>query len=158
MGRVSNRWSAARSNVRKSITYFQRAIERDSDSALGYCGLADSYLRLLDKHHLPPKDATALAKEAAERALALDETLAEVHPSLGHIQLHELDCRAAEERFRRAIELNPSYATAYFYFANCLLALGRGEEGPRCGSQEPGAGSGLARGRDQRGDDALLRG
>jgi TolB-like protein/Flp pilus assembly protein TadD len=115
-------------NLRKSITYFQQAIERDSDSALAYCGLADSYLRLLDKHHLPPKEATALAKEAAERAIALDETLAEVHTSLGHIQLHELDCRGAEERFRRAIEVNPSYATAYFYYANCLLALGREEE------------------------------
>ncbi len=115
-------------NLRKSITYFQQAIERGPDSALAYSGLADSYLRLLDKHHLPPKDATALAREAAERALGLDETLAEVHSSLGHIQLHELDCRAAEERFRRAIELNPSYATAYFYYANCLLALGRGEE------------------------------
>ena len=103
-------------------------MERDPDSALACSGLAESYLRLLDKHHLPPKDATALAKEAAERALARDETLAEVHTSLGHIRLHELDCRAAEERFRRAIELNPSYATAYYYYANCLLALGRGEE------------------------------
>jgi TolB-like protein/Tfp pilus assembly protein PilF len=115
-------------NLRKSITCFQQAIEGDPDSALAYSGLADSYLRLLDKHHLPPKDATALAKEAAERALALDGTLAEVHTSLGHVQLHELDCRAAEERFRRAIEVNPSYATAYFYYANCLLALGREEE------------------------------
>jgi len=115
-------------DLRKSIAYFHQVMETDPNFALAYTGLADSYLRLLDKGHLPPKEATALAKDAAERALALDETRAEVHTSLGHIQLHELDCRASEQRFRRAIELNPSYATAHFYYANCLVALGRVEE------------------------------
>jgi serine/threonine-protein kinase len=79
----------------------------------------------LDYNYLPPRDAFALANPVVLQALALDDTLAEPHTSLGHLRLHEFKWTAAEEQFKRAIEVNPGYGTAHYYYGNLLAALGR---------------------------------
>ncbi len=113
----------------KSVRHFERAIDLDAGYAAAYAGLADSYLTLHDGGaHLAPEDATAKAKAAAMEALRIDANLAEAHTSLGHANFHDLKWREAEKSLRRAIELNPSYGTGHFYYANYLVAIGRGEE------------------------------
>jgi tetratricopeptide (TPR) repeat protein len=98
------------------------------DYAAAYAGLADVYLTQLDYNYLLPRDAFSLANRAVLEALRLDDTLADPHTSLGHLRLHEFNWRAAEQEFTRAIELNPSYAAAHYYYGNLLAALGRTDE------------------------------
>ncbi len=115
--------------LQTSIRHFERAIELDPGYAAAYAGLADSYLTLHDGGaHLAPEDATAKAKTAAMEALSIDVNLAEAHTSLGHANFHDLEWAAAGKSLRRAIELNPSYGTGHFYYANYLVAVGRDEE------------------------------
>jgi serine/threonine protein kinase/tetratricopeptide (TPR) repeat protein len=117
------------SDFQKSISYFRQAVERDPSFALAYSGLADSY-SLLTEYHAAPASATyAEAKGAATRALMIDDELAEAHTSLAYIkQFYEWDWKAAESGFKRAIELNPTYATAHQWYAEYLSAMGRQEE------------------------------
>ena len=114
--------------LQKGVRYFERAIEKDPGYAVGYAGLADCYLRLLDYNYLSPHEASARANAAAVKALQIDETLADAHTSLGHLGLHGFNWQTAEKEFKRAIELNPGYGTAHFYYANLLAALGRHAE------------------------------
>jgi TolB-like protein/Tfp pilus assembly protein PilF len=111
--------------LQKSLECFQKTILLDPEFALAYTGLADAYMRFLDDWALQPRSAIGAARAAAGRALKLNPNLAEVHTSMGHIELHELACRSAEQSFRKALDLNPGYSTAYYYYANCLAALGR---------------------------------
>jgi TolB-like protein/Tfp pilus assembly protein PilF len=114
--------------LKKSILCFARAIRDEPGYAAAYAGLADSYLTLQDADLIPPRRAIRRAKQAAAKAIEIDETLAEAHVSLAHAHFHELDWVAAEREFGRGIELNPSYATAHFYYANYLLSVGRSAE------------------------------
>ncbi|HEY2930275.1 MAG TPA: winged helix-turn-helix domain-containing tetratricopeptide repeat protein [Acidobacteriota bacterium] len=118
----------AKEGLQKAVGQFENAIETDPAYAASYAGLADCYLRLLDYNYLPPLEAAAQANAAAIKALQLNETLAEAHTSLGHLNLHQFNWEAAEKGFKRAIDLNPSYGTAHYYYANCLAALGRSKE------------------------------
>jgi TolB-like protein/Tfp pilus assembly protein PilF len=119
-------WNArTQEALEKSIHYFERAIRNEPRHAAAYAGLADSYLTLQDAELLPPRRAIRTASEAAARALEIDEALAEAHVSLAHAHFHALEWEAAEREFERGIELNPSYATAHFYYANYLLSVGR---------------------------------
>src|SRR5215469_15639630 len=111
--------------LQKSLKHFERAIEIDPAYAPSYAGIADSYLTLQDDGHLPTLEATAQAKRAASEALRRDEMLAEPHISLAHAYFHEFNWPAAEQEFKRGLELNPNYAVGHFYFANYLLARGR---------------------------------
>jgi TolB-like protein/Flp pilus assembly protein TadD len=111
--------------LHRSVQHFQKAVKIDSEYAAAYAGLADSYLTLQDNGHMSPRKATALAKKAVQRALRIDETLAEAHNSLAHACFHQFDWSAAERAWKRAIELNPNYATAHLYYANYLLATGQ---------------------------------
>jgi tetratricopeptide (TPR) repeat protein len=115
----------------KSVLFFRRAIEHDPQFSVAYAGLADSYLTLLDMGYLPTREATKKAKAAAGKALRRDETLAEACTSLGHAHFHEFNWLAAGREFNRAIELNPNYANAHFYYANYLIAVGRMDEAIR---------------------------
>lgn len=116
----------------RSIEDFNRAIEIDPGYALAYAGLADSYNILASYSAMPASEAFPKAKEAAERALELDETLAEAHTSLAFVRLgYEWDRRAAERGFKRAIKLNPGYATAHLWYAVTLAAMERLDEGLR---------------------------
>jgi adenylate cyclase len=114
--------------VERAIKYFEEAIERDSAFALAYSGLADSYIVLADHEYLPPSDAYAKAKNAARKALELDETLAEAHTSLGTILSHEWDWAGAEREFSEALKANPNYATAHHWYSIHLQSLGRLEK------------------------------
>ena len=113
----------------KAIAYFDEAIERDPGYALAYAGLADSYNLAAMYSVLPSQEVLPKAKKAATRALELDEGLAEAHTSLARIHENlDWDWSAAEREFRRAIELNPGYATAHHWYAEYLSAHGRHEE------------------------------
>jgi eukaryotic-like serine/threonine-protein kinase len=113
----------------KGIEYSQQAIEKDPTYALAYTGLADSYSLLSDYGFVAPNDAFPKAKVAALKALQLDETLAEAHTSLAYVKTsYDWDWSGAEREFQRAIELNPTYATARHWHAGALSAMGRSEE------------------------------
>jgi tetratricopeptide (TPR) repeat protein len=94
---------------------------------MAYAGLADSYNVLSTNAVRPPREAFPKAKEAAERALAIDDTLAEAHSALAFIKtVYEWDWAGAEREFKRALELNPNYSNAHYFYAFAhLLSMGR---------------------------------
>lgn len=113
--------------IRKAIESFEAAIQADPNYALAYSGLADCYSLVVSG--LPPLERMPKAKAAAQKALQIDDTLAEAHASLGFIKYKfDWDWPAAEEEFRRAIELNPNYATARHWYGECLGLQGKFSE------------------------------
>ena len=113
----------------KSRDYFQQAIDLDPTYALAYTGVADYYGFASAIGFLPPNENWPKAAAAANKALALDDTLAEAYNPLAAVKLYYYrDWPAAERYFRRAIELNPNYAEVRLHYALCLVRLGRGEE------------------------------
>ena len=115
--------------VRKGIEYFEQAIRIDPNYAVAYAGLAESYVVLNGHRFLPPTQAYPKVRAAALKALELDASLAEAHTALGSYKWeYEWDKSGAEKEFKRAIELNPSYATAHQWYGEELAALGREEE------------------------------
>jgi DNA-binding winged helix-turn-helix (wHTH) protein/TolB-like protein/Flp pilus assembly protein TadD len=117
--------------LHKAIDYFQQAIERDANYALAYAGLADSYHLIVYYGYEPPPatESYRKAQAAAKRALELDETLAEAHTAMAMIQAnYERDAAASEKSLKRALGLNPSYATAHQRYAWVLLGSGRLDE------------------------------
>lgn len=116
-------------HLQQSIKFYQAAIDREPTFAHAYAGLADSYSLLGDSAALSAHDAYPKAKAAAIRALEINENLAEAHTSLAWVlQTYEWDWASAEREYRRAIELNPNYATAHQWYAEFLMAMGRHEE------------------------------
>jgi serine/threonine protein kinase/DNA-binding winged helix-turn-helix (wHTH) protein/tetratricopeptide (TPR) repeat protein len=116
------------SDLKKSVDYFNRAIERDSTYASGYAGLADAYLLLGELADSPPEETFRKAAAAAEQALKLDPQLSEANTSLGAIYRNQSKWTDSEREFRRALELNPSYATAHQWYAELLVDQGRLDE------------------------------
>jgi TolB-like protein/Tfp pilus assembly protein PilF/class 3 adenylate cyclase len=117
-------------DLRTAIEYFNQALGKDPGYALAYAGLADSYLLLSAYAAASPADSFPQAKAAAKKALDLDDTLAEAHASLAKIlSAYDYDFDASIREFRRAIELNPNYATAHHWFGDGPLTnLGRFDE------------------------------
>jgi serine/threonine-protein kinase len=116
-------------SYQKAIESFRQAIDRDRNYALAYSGLADCYSFLSNQGKRPPREAFPLAKEAAERAIELDDTLAEGHTSLAYVKLYyDWDWKGAEQEYIRAIELNPNYSTPHHGYAYYLISTGRTEE------------------------------
>jgi TolB-like protein len=114
---------------RTAIGYFQQAIEEDPAYALAYTGLADSYGVLAGFGIAAPRDVFPKAKAAVSRALEIDSTLAEAHVSLAFILQHyEWNWLEAEKAYKRAIALDPGYATALHWYGLLLLTMGRNEE------------------------------
>jgi len=112
-----------------AIVYFNQAITIDPNYALAFAGLADAYALLSSYGGAPPVEAMPKAREAALKAVLLDNNLAEAHAALGVILTeYDYDFAGAEREFKRAIELNPNYATAHHYYAELLSHLGRFEE------------------------------
>ena len=112
-----------------AIQYFNQAIDKDPGYALAYAGLADCYLTLGANQYLAPKNAYPKAKTAAEKALELDENLAEAHTTLASAAVYyDWNWQEAEKRFKRAIDLNPKYATAHQWYGQFLDYMGRFEE------------------------------
>ncbi len=108
-------------SFKTAIGFFNQAIGRDPNFALAYAGLADARTLLVLYGDNP--DHLSEAKDAAEKALAIDPTLAEAHTSLAAILvLHDWDWQGAEREFQRAIELNPNCAQAHHWYGNLLLS------------------------------------
>jgi TolB-like protein/Flp pilus assembly protein TadD len=113
----------------RGIAHFEEAIRQDPRFARAYSGLADSYLLLGFYGHLPTGQALAAARAAAQRALALDDGLAEGHASLAFIhENYDWDFEEADAHYRRALEINPSYTTALHWYGLSFLERGRVEE------------------------------
>ncbi|MCI0338192.1 MAG: protein kinase [Acidobacteria bacterium] len=116
--------------LRKAMESFEEAIRLDESYAPAFTGLADCYCLLSIYSALPPKAAMPRAKAAALKALEIDDGIAEAHTSLAAALVwFEWDWEASEREFKRAIELNPSYAVAHHWYASVLLsAMGRHDE------------------------------
>ena len=117
-----------RGMLKKSMSYFQKALEKDEDYALAYHGLADGYCTLGLYGFAPPGEVMARAGWAVERAVALAPDSAEVRTSQGFLQLLGWDWAAAEQTLRSAIQLNPNYALSYSFYAWLLTTVGRAGE------------------------------
>jgi tetratricopeptide (TPR) repeat protein len=116
-------------DLRRAVPFFEQAIEKDPNYALAYTGMADTYALIAVYKNEPARAVMPKAKEAALKALALDDNLAEAHASLGQISdYYDYDFVTAEREYRRAIELNPNYASAHQWLAEHLCALRRNDE------------------------------
>src|SRR5260370_15565566 len=114
-----------------AISYCEKAIEEDPNYALAYAGLADVYSNLGTRGYIAPSEGRREAEEAARKALALDEELAEAHAALGQalVSFAPYNFSLADRELRRAIELSPSLSVPHLSFAVSLLVHGRLDEG-----------------------------
>jgi len=125
-------WNQRKSDdINQAIKYFNDAIKLDPQYALAYSGLADCYV-LGGALQMAPKEAMPLAMDSAKKALAIDNQLAEAHTSLAKIKLsYEWDWLGAEAEFKKAIQLNPGYATAHQWYGVYLSEMGQHDESIR---------------------------
>jgi serine/threonine protein kinase/tetratricopeptide (TPR) repeat protein len=115
--------------LKKGIEYFQQAIEVDPTYALAFAGIAESFAALNSFGDLRPEECAPLAKSAAIKALELDDTLAEARTSLAYVKMaYDRDWSGAEADFKRALKLNPNYATAHDWYSAYLAGIGRQSE------------------------------
>ena len=124
-------WAQRPQGINKAIEFFQLAIDRDPRSALARAGLADCYATLgsWENGSLPPIIAMAKARAAANKAVELDERLAEPHATLAYRTTHhDWDWSIAEAQFQHALALNPNYAVTHHWYSHYLMAMGRTEE------------------------------
>jgi tetratricopeptide (TPR) repeat protein len=113
---------------KKAIEYFNQAIAIDDKYAVAYAELALNYTQMVGVGILDPKEGTPKAEAAANKALELDEGLAEAHQALGLIKTNAWDWVGAEQEFKRALELNPNLAVAHSSYSELLSRLGRHEQ------------------------------
>ena len=130
-------WNKRTGNdLKTAADYFQRAIDADPSYGSAYAGLAQSYLLIPVFGAGAPREFFPKATVAAYRAIKLDETSAEGHSTLAMLLLFDFKFKESEDEFRRAIELNPNYATAHHWFGNSLLVtLGRFDEAIKQGER-----------------------
>jgi pentatricopeptide repeat protein len=128
LGRAHLSKTPTPTNWMRAKEYFQKAIEKDPGYAPAYGGLAELHMRHRGSSIRNPKDARLLARQWGEKALKLDDTLAEPHNALGRVAQQEWDWVGAEREYRRAIELNPSYPQARTNYSMFLYAMLRFEE------------------------------
>ncbi|MGH7566243.1 MAG: tetratricopeptide repeat protein, partial [Gemmatimonadota bacterium] len=122
--------SPTEDGVRKSIAYYQRAIEADPDFALAYAGLAVAYHGLGNRYGVEPTEYLPKAKAAAERAVDLDDGLAESHLALAVVKAWwDRDYAGAEREFRRAIKDRPNHAGTHHIYGVFLVSMHRPDEG-----------------------------
>ncbi len=119
----STKWT--QEGWRKGIQYFNEAITADPDYAQAHAGLAECHY-IVSNLYVPPREAMPRVKEAALKALQLDETLAEAHTSLGlALAFYDWEWTEADREFRRAIALNPGYAAAHLWYGRYLATQGQ---------------------------------
>jgi TolB-like protein/lipopolysaccharide biosynthesis regulator YciM len=111
-------------SLHKSIEFFERALDKDPNYVLAWVGLADAYsvIPFYPGASITFLDANPKARQAAERALQLNDSLAEAHSAMGTILANQREWGAAEREFKRAIELNPQYAPEHYFYGFLLLA------------------------------------
>ena len=115
--------------LKQAADFYQQAIEKDPNYALAYSGLAETYVLFSSYDVAPATDSMPQAKAAALRALEIDDSLAEAHTALGfYLSNYEWDRDGSEKEYRRAIELNPNYATAHHWFGADLSNVKRVDE------------------------------
>jgi TolB-like protein/Tfp pilus assembly protein PilF len=130
---LRGRFSAEKGELRKSIAYFQHAIQEDPTYALAYAGLANSYISLgqpwFREGDMRPRDVLPQAEAAARKALEIDDSLGQAHLALARvIQLYDWDWQAVEKEYRRALELNQNDALAHAFLGEYLQEMGRNGE------------------------------
>ena len=122
-------WSQRGQGLRKGLACFTEAIDKDPQYPAPLTGMADCNNMLAWYGMVPPREAFAAAREAALRALAIENDCAEAHTSLAFVNMfYDWDWVAAEREYLRALELKPSYATAHHWYGEYLLAAGRFDE------------------------------
>src|SRR5258708_8707078 len=110
--------------MQTGISYYGRAIETDPSYAFAYVGLADAYRSVAIAGEMPSTEFFPKAKEAAQKAIDIHDTLAEAHAELGFIIFwYDWDWNAAENQFKRALELNPHSADTPWFYAHLLSTL-----------------------------------
>ncbi len=112
----------------QAMQHFERAIAIDPNAALAYAGLADCYIVAWDEGYIPPEEAYREAKANAQRATALDDSIAEAHAALGAVYNFSVLWSQSDEEYRRALALNPGFARAHQWYSINLGALGRHAE------------------------------
>jgi TolB-like protein/cytochrome c-type biogenesis protein CcmH/NrfG len=124
-----NQFQPPQSNL-KAIERYQQAIQLDPDFALAYSGLSEAYAYLAENSVRPPLEVMPKAKEAAEKAVALDPNSAQTHTTLAAVKLdYEWDPNGAVRELERALQLNPGSAWAHHWYGHALEAQRRFEEG-----------------------------
>ncbi|MGQ0540552.1 MAG: tetratricopeptide repeat protein, partial [Blastocatellia bacterium] len=120
-------------SLKQAIEFYDQSIEKDPNFALAFSGLAETYVLFSFYGVTPAKESMPKAKAAIDRALAIDDTLAEAHAAHGkYLGFFEFDRIGSEREYRRAIELNPNYATAYQWLGlDFLMLTKRFDEGVR---------------------------
>jgi TolB-like protein/Tfp pilus assembly protein PilF len=114
--------------LRESIRHFDAALRHHPSFAQAHAGIADANVMLACRGMVPARETFAKARAAALRALELDAELGDAHGSLAHVRLHDWDWDRLGDAFRQAIELNPSLAIVYYWYAEFLMSQGRPEE------------------------------
>ena len=116
----------------RALRYFKQAIARDPSYALAYAGMADTYILQSIYSSEPPMKVLPLARDAAQKALSIDDTLPEAHTSLAYFKMNfDSDLNDAAREFQRAIALNPNYATAHQWYSRCLVEMKRYDDAIR---------------------------
>jgi len=116
-------------NLEKAVEYLKRAIEMDPKYALAYAQLAETYAVIGEWGFLSPREAFPRAKEAAQKALEIDDSLAEAHCALAQVKyLFEWDWQSAEAEFKKSLSLNPNYAIGHMQYGEFLMCLRRFDE------------------------------
>jgi len=120
-----------REDLLMAVSYYEKAIEEDRNYALAHTGLADAYGSLGTRGYIAPIEARRKTEEAARKALALDENLAEAHVALSqiYVQFTPSNFSLGDQELRRAIELSPTLAMAHLHFGISLVRQGRFDEG-----------------------------
>jgi serine/threonine protein kinase/Tfp pilus assembly protein PilF len=115
-------------DIRKGIVYFEQAVAKDPSFASAYTGMAEGYDNLNSIGAIPTKEAFSKIKELALKALGIDKFLAEAYAFIGDAEFYGWNWQAAEENFKRAIELDPNYLTGHAYYAWYLVLMKRFDE------------------------------
>jgi TolB-like protein/Flp pilus assembly protein TadD len=114
--------------IRKSIACFEEALQYDPSFAAAYDGISDAHTMLACRGMTPALESFHKAKAAARQAVRLQPELGEGYASLAHVRLHDWDWVGLEREFRQAVELDPGYAIAHYWYAEYLMAMGRTRE------------------------------
>jgi len=122
-----NKWTE--DGFRKALDYFNQAVEKDPHYAQAYTGLADTYDFLGESGYIAPREVWQNAKSAAMQAVKPDDTLPGAHIALALVrENYDWDWAGAESEFKRAIQLNPSYASGHQWYGDFLTRMGRFDE------------------------------